>query len=179
MRIDPKKVQQIINDAKTIIKYRRRFENVTNVIGNKVPWYFIGIIYMREDGCTFKGHIHNGNSLRKRTYDVPAGRPLKNPASPSGYTFEESAIDLIQLKGWDKVPQWSMPALLYYLEANNGFGYRRLKQSINTPYLWSGTQHYQKGKFDSDGHYNDKLIDAQTGAAPLLKYLTDKTLGLV
>jgi len=179
MRIDPKKTASIIGDAKTIIKYRRRFELVTQHSAGKIPWYFIGIIYYREDGCRFKGHIHNGDSLRKRTVNVPAGRPMVNPAASSGYTFEESAFDLIKLKGWDQVPVWSMPTLLYYLEANNGFGYRRLKEPVNSPYLWSGTQHYRKGKFNYDGHYDPKLIDAQTGAAPLLRYLSDKTLGLV
>lgn len=179
MVIDPRKIPAIIQDAQTILKYQRRFELVTTHSGGYIPWQFIGIIYYREDGCLFKGHIHNGDSLRKRTFNVPAGRPIQNPTSPSGYTFEESAFDLIKLKGWDKVPVWNMPALLYYLEANNGFGYRRLKTPINTPYLWSGTNHYSVGKFDSDGHYNPRLVDAQSGAAPLLRYLTDKTLGIV
>jgi lysozyme family protein len=177
MRIDPKKLPAVIDTAKTILKYRKQFE--TAVIGTKIPWYFMGIVYMREDGCKFKGHIHNGDSLRKRTVNVPAGRPIKNPAATTGYSFIESAQDLILLKGWHNVATWSMPALLYYFEANNGFGYRRLKKPIDTPYLWSCTQHYQKGKFAYDGVYDAKLMDEQIGAAPLLKYLTDKTLGLV
>jgi hypothetical protein len=39
--------------------------------------------------------------------------------------------------------------MLYRFEANNGFGYR--KRSVATPYLWSYSDHYDKGKFVADG----------------------------
>lgn len=168
---------QILEDAKLILKYRKQFELAT--YGTKIPWQFAGIIYYRECTCDFKGHPHNGDSLRRRTVNVPAGRPIKNPASASGYTFVESFADLIQLKGWDKVPVWSIQALLYYFESNNGFGYRRLKVPIMSPYLWSGTEYYTKGKFASDGKYDGRLKDKQIGCAPLFRYLTDHEFGLV
>lgn len=168
---------KIIADAKLILKYRKQFE--VAVIGTKIPWQFAGIIYYREDDCLFKGHPHNGDSLRRRTVNEPAGRPIKNPIHPTGYTFLESWQDLVSLKGWGKVDVWYMSTLLYYFEANNGFGYRRLKNPINSPYLWSGTEYYTAGKFVSDGHYDPKTVDDQIGAAPLLKYLTDKTFKLI
>lgn len=180
MVIDPKRIDEVINAAKTIIKYRKRFEVVAESYAGKIPWYFLGIIYYREDSCSFKDHIHNGDSLRQRTVNVPKGRPLKIPANKGqGYSFEESALDLILLKGYDKVPIWSIETLLYYFEANNGFGYRRLKVPIDTPYVWSGTTYYKSGKFVADGKYDRFKVDEQIGCAPLLRYLTDKTLKLV
>ncbi|MBI2283325.1 MAG: hypothetical protein HYU71_06430 [Bacteroidetes bacterium] len=168
---------QIVNCAKQIAKYRRNFELAVN--GTKVPWQFAGIIYFREDGLQFKGHPHNGDSLRRRTVNVPAGRPVASPKYADGYSFMESFADLIALKRWDKVPVWNMPSLLYYFESNNGFGYRRLHNPIMTPYLWSGTNYYTSGKFIADGHYDQQTVDKQVGAAPLLRYLTDKTLGII
>ena len=168
---------QIIDCAKRIAKYRRNFELA--VTGTRVPWQFAGIIYFREDGLLFKGHPHNGDTLRRRTVNVPAGRPLANPKDAKGYTFMESFSDLIALKRWDRVPVWNMPSLLYYFEANNGFGYRRLKKPIMSPYLWSGTSYYSSGKYVGDGSYDANTVDRQIGAAPLLRYLTDKTLGVI
>ncbi len=173
MRIRSEYVPQIEADAKLIFKYQKQFELA--VYGTNIPWYFAGIIYYRECTCSFKGHPHNGDSLKRRTVNVPAGRPILNPANSTGYTFIESFADLIALKKWDKVPVWNMPALLYYFEANNGFGYRRY-HSINSPYLWSGTEYYKSGKYVSDGHYDPDAIDQQIGCAPLLRYVTDKTL---
>ena len=143
MKIHDDKRGYIINAASNIVKYRKQFELA--VMGTKIPWYFIGIIYYREEGLKFKGHIHNGDSLKRRTVNVPAGRPLVNPDTPIGYSFSTSAADLIQLKQWHKVPVWSISSLLYYFEANNGFGY--VRKGINTPYLWSFTNQYEKGLY--------------------------------
>ena len=59
--------------------------------------------------------------------------------------------------------------MLYRFEANNGMGYR--KRSVATPYLWSFTNHYDKGKFVADGKYDAEAISKQVGAAVLLKEL--------
>lgn len=179
MILRPEYLHQIEADARLVVKFRKQFELA--VTATKIPWQFAGIIYYRECTCSFKGHPHNGDSLKRRTVNVPAGRPLAAPASPGGYTVMESFADLIELKQWDRVPVWNMPSLLYYFESNNGFGYRRLKKNpvINSPYLWSGTQYYESGKFASDGIYDRNLIDQQIGCAPMLRYLTDKTLGIV
>lgn len=178
MIINPNKVDEIVSAAKLIIKYRKRFEVVVNYAGGSIPWYFLGIIYYREEGCNFKGHIHNGDPLRARTVQVPSGRPLTIPSNKNiGYSFEESAFDLIKLKGYDKVPIWSLETLLYYLEANNGFGY--VRKGINTPYLWSYTNHYKSGLFVADYKFDHNATNKQVGCAPLIRYLTDKTYKLV
>lgn len=177
MVIHPHRVQEVIREAQRIIKYRKRFEIVVEHSGGSIPWYFLGMIYYREDGLTFKGHVHNGDSLRARTYRVPKGRPITVPQSKSGYSFEESAFDLIKFKGYDKVKSWSLETLLYYMESMNGFGY--VRKGINSPYLWSYTNHYSKGLYVADHKYDPNVVSKQIGCAPLLRYLTDKTLGLL
>jgi lysozyme family protein len=177
MLIAKNKVPYIIADAKKVLAHKERFENVVKIAGGSIPWYFIGIIYLREEGCNFRGHAHNGNNLKLKTVDVPSGRPIAPPANPIGYTFEESMLDLIKLKEWDKVKAWILPLMLYKFEANNGFGYHN--RGINSPYVWNFTNHYTSGYFVADGRFNPEVVNKSTGCAVLLRYLTDKTLGLV
>jgi len=72
-----------------------------------------------------------------------------------------------------------MPIILGTLEDFNGRGYIKYHPDVLTPYLWSKTNHYVKGKYASDGKFDPELVDKQVGVAAIYKYLTDKTLGLV
>ena len=93
-----------------------------------------------------------------------------------GYTWEESAIDALTQggKNLDKVKDWSLPAQLWQIERYNGFGYRQNYPDVLTPYLWSGTNHYTKGKFISDGKWDANAVSKQIGAAALLKILMEE-----
>ena len=86
-------------------------------------------------------------------------------------------LDLIKLKEWDHVKAWILPLMLYKFEANNGFGY--YNRGIASPYVWNYTNHYTKGYFVADGRFDPEAVNKTTGCAVLLRYLTDKTLGLV
>jgi len=44
---------------------------------------------------------------------------------------------------------------------------------IPTPYLWSGSQHYRKGKYVADHVFDPEAVSGQVGAAVLLKALID------
>ena len=113
-------------------------------------------------------HLHNGDPLTARTVHVPAGRPLTgNPP----FTWHDSAVDALNQMGLSGANDWSIEGTLYHLEQYNGFGYR--SKGINSPYLWSGSNLYTKGKFGSDNQYNPDLVSKQTGAALILKYLID------
>ena len=59
--------------------------------------------------------------------------------------------------------------MLYLFEKFNGFGY--VKRGINTPYLWSYTNHYSKGKFAGDGKFDPNLVSKQPGTAAIMKAL--------
>lgn len=150
--------ERIQEKAQRIYANRERYKAISSTI----PWQFIGVIHSLESDLDFSTHLHNGDSLSKRTRNVPKGRPLGEPP----FTWEESAKDALEMKGFHLVTDWSMAHQCYLLEKYNGFGYRSKK--INSPYLWSGTNNYTKGKYVSDGVYSSSEVSKQIGCIPLL-----------
>jgi len=153
-----------------ITKNQARYQALTANIA--VPWHYIGIMHYLEGNCDFTTHLYNGDTLTKRTTEVPANRPIADPAAGVGkpYTWEESAMDEIIYYGWDKIEVWDLPTLLFQFEKNNGFGYR-MYHNINSPYLWSFSNLYTSGKYGSDGNYDSSLVSNEVGAAVLFKSL--------
>jgi lysozyme family protein len=152
---------------RVLLEFRPRYESVSRNTG--VPWFFIGAIHGLEASYNFRAHLHNGDfPLSARTRQVPAGRPI-NWAAP--YSWEASARDALKLMGFSGKSDWTLERTLYRLEAYNGFGYR--KRGIPSPYLWSFSNHYETGKFVSDGHWNPEAKSQQCGAATTMKLLAD------
>lgn len=152
----------------TSAKYRTRYEAVANAVC--VPWYFIGIVHALEASLNFDGHLHNGDPLSERTVQVPAGRP-KVWGPPSDW--ETSAKDALEYEGFTNQTDWSLAHTLFRYEAYNGFRSREL-HDINTPYLWSFSNHYDGGKFVADGVWSDSAVSKQCGAGVLLRELVTK-----
>jgi lysozyme family protein len=148
-----------------LTKYRPRYEKVADKLG--IPWHFIGIIHALEASFNFNGHLHNGDSpLSRRTVHVPANRPLVwNPPTD----WEASADDALRMKGFDKERDWGLERTLYRWERYNGFGYHW--RGATTPYLWSFSNHYAKGKYVRDGQWDPSYVSQQCGAAVMLKAL--------
>jgi lysozyme family protein len=151
------------------LKARPRYERVA--AKTKVPWHVIAVIHNMECGGRFDCHLHNGDPLRRRTVNVPAGRPATGKAP---FTWEESAIDALTYDGLSRWGDWSVAGTLYRLESYNGMGYR--KRGVASPYLWSGSQHYTSGKFVADGKYDAKAVSTQVGAAVVLRDMQDQAL---
>lgn len=169
--IKPEFLKSVKEVTEKILATRDRYEAVQQQIG--VPWYFVAVIHNMECSLNFKGHLHNGDSLQKRTVKVPPGRPINPPKLGwnVGYSWEESAIDALKFKEFDQAKDWSLAAQLWRLESYNGFGYRLYHPEVLTPYLWSTTNHYKKGKYTADGKWDGRAVSAQIGAAALLKLL--------
>lgn len=154
--------------ADLVLRGRSRYETVAKQSG--VPWYMIGCIHLLEGSCNFGTHLHNGDSLKARTVHVPAGRPTKgNPP----FTWEVSALDALSYDGV-RPPLDTIGQQFDRLERFNGTGYR--SHGINTPYLWSGTNHYSAGKYVSDGHWSSTAVSEQVGAACIYKIFQDRGL---
>ena len=160
-------VNQIVD---ALVANRARYKKVGDPL--EIPWWFVAVIHELESGRNFKTHLHNGDPLTRKTVNVPANRP---PGSPP-FSFEESARDALELHGLADKPDWSISRSLFRLERFNGFGYRRPTIDIPTPYLWSFCQHYTKGKFSSDGHFDASLVSAQCGAGVLLRVMVDRDI---
>ncbi|WBE25059.1 peptidoglycan-binding protein [Denitrificimonas caeni] len=133
----------------------------------QVPWAVIAVIHALESSQRFDRHLHNGDPLHSRTVNVPAHRPLTRPP----FTWEASAVDALHYSGLGKWRDWSIAGTLFKLEAYNGWGYRRYHPQVLSPYLWSFSQHYQRGKYAADGRFDANLVSKQCGAAVLLKQL--------
>jgi lysozyme family protein len=132
-----------------------------------MPWYFVGIIHGLEGSFNFKVHLHNGDPLTARTVHVPAGRPTGTPP----FSWEASAQDALGFAHFERESDFTVPRILFLFERFNGMGYRRL--GVATPYLWSFSNHYVKGKFSQDGKFDRELMSRQIGAAVLLGALRD------
>jgi|GEM_PF-6243671 len=143
-----------------------RYVAVADTLG--VPPHLIALIHAMESGLSFSGHLHNGDPLTARTVHVPAGHPLQgNPP----FTWEESAADALRLHKLDAWGDWSLAGFAYVLERYNGFGYRR--HGNVSPYLWSFTTAYTRGKYVSDGHFDPQAVSQQAGAMALLRGLAE------
>lgn len=151
----------------------RKFKPVYEATGAElgIPWTFIGIVHGMECGFDFTTHLHNGDSLQKRTVQVPRNRP-KTGTPP--FTWRESARDALMLEGLHHETQWSVPRMLFLWERYNGFGYRA--RGVPSPYLWSFSNIYSAGKFTSDGGFDPAAVSKQCGTAVMLKALMKEGL---
>ena len=148
-----------------------KYQKVANILNNGIHWWFIGIIHVMEGGGKFTKHLHNGDSLNARTINVPKGRP-KQGHPP--FTWEESALDALRYTKLDKVTDWSIGNCLDLFEKYNGLGYR--KKGVPSPYLWSFTNFYEKGKYVKDGKYDPEAVSKQPGCAAILLRMKSKKL---
>lgn len=152
-----------------IMAIRDRYATVIEQTG--VPWWFLGAVHSLESDLSFSRHIHNGDPLTGRTYSGPEGRP---PTGEPPFTWNESALDSMQYQGLTRWTDWSVAGALYQLERYNGMGYRRI--GIPSPYLWSFTNQYTRGKYVSDGVYDPNAVSQQCGGAAIWKRMIARGL---
>ena len=153
-------------EADTIAMVRATYKLVE--ASTRVPWWVIGVIHQLEGGGSFKTHLHNGDPLTAHTKHFPKGRPMVGHEPP--FSWEESAIDALRYDGLCELRDWTRAAVvLDTLERYNGVGYR--KRHVASPYLWSGSLHYFKGKFVRDGVFDPNSQSKQVGCALVLKHL--------
>lgn len=129
-----------------------------------VPWWFIGMVHYRESNLDMNTNIANGQRFDRKTTIVPKGR---GPFT----SFKEAAIDA--LVNCDPKAasnkDWSAAGALTKFEEYNGLGYAN--KGLPSPYVWSGTDQYIKGKFVADHVYDPNVVDQQLGGAGILKFL--------
>jgi lysozyme family protein len=135
----------------------------------------IGAIHFREAGSNFLGHLHNGDNLRQKTKNVPANHP-PGPWPPNPWdarlAFRTSAIDALQK--YKSVERWTVERALYTFESFNGFGYR--DKNINSPYLWSYSDLYEKGGFPRDHYYDSNWVSKQAGLGLVIRAVSNAAL---
>lgn len=151
--------------AAQINKNRLRYETVSKSTG--VPWQIIGCIHFMECGGNFREHLFNGDSLDRKTYHVPRGQP----SGTSPFQWEYSAIAALKFDHMDE-KEWSERGeSLLNVELYNGSGYLRYHPNVPSPYLWSYTTVYSRGKYIEDGIWSATAVSYQPGVAAILKAL--------
>lgn len=126
-----------------------------------IDWKFVAIIHRLECDGDVNKQILNGENWNTKTKLVPKNLgPFKS--------WDDAANKAFLLKGIITIPN-TISNILWECERWNGWGY--VKKKINSPYIWSKTNHYICGKFTSDGKFSSTAVSKQIGAAPLLCYL--------
>ncbi len=165
--IRPQAAGDLASSVTLLKANQKRYEAVGNPL--QIPWYFIGCIHALESSFDFQTHLFNGDPLTARTVHVPEGQPVPPPADGVAYSWQESATAAMRLKEFDRATDWSVPRLLYRWERYNGMGYRGV--GVPTPYLWSFSTLYTRGRFVADHRFDPAAPSRQAGAATMLKQL--------
>jgi len=171
VEINPRSFSTVDQAVTDLHEKQSVYETVARPLG--LPWYVVAAIHKLESNQKFTRHLHNGDSLKARTVHVPAGRPADG--SPP-FDWEESAIDALKLRRMHQVDSWSLPRMLYEIEGYNGWGYRKYHAHVKSPYLWSSSNHYTKGKYVADGTWSDTARSNQIGAAVTIKRMEQRGL---
>ena len=149
--------------AAQIQRNRGRYEAVSEKTG--VPWRVIACLHNMECSLSFKLGLYCGDPLTARTRNVPRGLP-KTGTPP--FAWEPTAVDALRFDRLDRANWATMPATLQTIEGYNGTGYQRHHQDTPTPYLWSWTTVYRRGKYVADGRWDALAVSQQCGVAPIL-----------
>ncbi len=166
MQVRPERADAVDRIARKLIGSKPRYDRVAQATG--VPWAMIAVLHQRESDADFATHLHNGDPLTERTHHVPAGRPAHgNPP----FSWEDSAVDALTMPdhALHLVKEWTIERASYEIEKYNGFGYRNNHPDVKSPYLWSFSTHYQRGKFVADGRFDADAVDQQCGTMPMLQ----------
>jgi len=165
-QIAPDKLTEIEEVVQRILHFKNLYAPIA--AQSTVPWYVIAVIHNMECGLDFTKHLHNGDSLKRRTVNVPVGRP-KTGQPP--FTFEVSALDALEYDKFTTWGDWSIGGICYKLEGYNGWGYRA--HNINSPYLWSYSNLYTRGKYTEDNVWSKTAMSRQCGAAVILRRMSE------
>jgi len=145
--------------AKRLVAAKERYQSVSK--GTGIPWPFIAVTHQRESSQNWARSLAQGDPWNQRSTHVPAGRGPFN-------SWEEAAYDALVncAPHAARNKDWSIGGLLTLLERYNGVGY--VNRGLPSPYLWSGTDQYSRGKYVADGVFDPNEVDKQLGCAGLI-----------
>lgn len=152
--------------AKRLVAAKDRYMAVSARTG--IPYVFIAVTHQRESSQNWSRSLAQGDPWNQRSTHVPAERgPFKS--------WEDAAYDALVNCGpyAARNKDWSIGGLLTLLERYNGLGYftgpvKGRYPSQPSPYIWSGTDQYKRGKYIADGVFDPGEVDKQLGCAGLI-----------
>lgn len=145
--------------AKRLVASKQRYLTVSQKTG--IPWAFIAVTHQRESSQSWAASLAQGDPWNRASVHVPAGRgPF-----PSWEDATYDALVNCAPRSADN-KDWSIGGLLTLLERYNGVGY--VNRGLPSPYIWSGTDEYTRGKYVADGVFDPNAVDQQLGCAGLI-----------
>lgn len=143
-------------------------EAIKTLYNKHVPWWFIPLVHEREcvggvDNWTC--NIAQGWAFNQKSKNKPYNGPFSS--------WRVAAIQALVNEAPHAASNtnWSGGGLLTIGEQYNGLGYAN--KGRPSPYVWSGTNQYVKGKYVADGKYDPNAVDSQLGMAVALKMLME------
>jgi lysozyme family protein len=161
--IHPEWLRILDSVSHNLVNAKARYQVVEAKTG--VPWAVIAVIHQRESSQSWTASLAQGDPWNKPSIHVPAHRgPF-----PSWEAAAEDALVICppHAAAWH---DWSIAGALTLLEQYNGVGY--FLHGLPSPYIWSATDQYHRGKYVADGHFDPNAVDHQTGCAGLLQRMT-------
>lgn len=156
---------RLIETKALALKFKENIERYKAVSAGcySFPIDLMFALHYRESSLSFKGVLHNGEKILgtgKKTKLVPKNRgPFES--------WEEAAIDALELKKSIFPKEWTFEARLEFAEKFNGLGYR--KTGEYSPYVFAGTNfHDETGKYVADGKFDSSAPEKQLGVAAIL-----------
>lgn len=157
-------IEWYVNKARVgMLKYQEASKRAFEALNISVPWQVIACIHLLEGSGDFTRQILNGEIWSKKTKLVPKGL---GPWS----SWYAACVDAFKQERWNGINFNDIGDILFHIEMYNGAGYAKY-HNINSPYLWSFSNHYEKGKYVEDGKYSATAVSKQCGAAVILNQL--------
>lgn len=161
IKIDENRLMEVKSVCSKFESSKARYKVVAEACNFPIDLLFA--LHYRESSLNFLGVLHNGERILgtgRKTKLVPAGRgPFK--------TWEEAAIDAINMKKGIFPTEWTFETKLIFAERFNGLGYRNTREY--SPYVFAGTNaHDETGKYVADGKYSASAPEKQLGVASLI-----------
>ena len=147
-------------------KNHARYEKIAAKAG--IPAEVIASLHWRESSGNFNTYLHQGDPLGKPAVHEPNDIPVF-------YKWEDAAVHALhsQRAAQDlfNVTQHTTDkaALASYAEYYNGLGYHYKDKP--SPYVFSGTDQYTKGKYTRDRYYDPNVKDQQLGVMSMYQAL--------
>lgn len=145
--------------------HRVRYTAVSAETG--IPAELIAAIHWRECSGSFDKYLHQGDPLGKAAVRVPTNIPIFHDwhkAAVHALTMSDKAAHQDNL---GVTAETEDPATLAtYAEAYNGLGYHNRERV--SPYVYSGTDAYESGKYVRDGVFSNSAVDKQLGVITMM-----------
>lgn len=159
-----------IKRAAAMLSHKDHYQSIADQIKEKhrlhVPWWAIPLVHEREcprgvDNWTC--NIAQGSPFNVKSRIIPHSGPFGS--------FDLAAMDalVVQAPRLAQWTNWSLGGVATINEMYNGTGYAR--RGLPSPYVWSGTNIYVRGKYVADGRYDANKVDTQIGVIVSLKAL--------